>query len=163
MKALLLVDIQEGLTKKKGLLNESLFIDTINFVLYKYRAQGQLLIFIQHNNNQLKNGTSDWKIDSRLNIQENDIVIQKQHGNAFEKTELKAILVNKKAEEILVCGLASHGCVRSTCIGAINEGFRVGLLRKGHTNWSSDAEARITLVEAELEHLGVKLIDKQEL
>jgi nicotinamidase-related amidase len=163
MKALLIVDVQEGLTKKNELFNDSLFIDTVVYAVNKCREKGQLVVFIQHNNEQLLNGTNDWEIDKRITKQEGDVKLQKQLGNAFEETNLRSILVNKGINEIIVCGLVTHGCVKSTCIGGLQEGFKVSILRNGHTNWSSDAEDRITSVEYELAHLGVNMIDKQEL
>jgi nicotinamidase-related amidase len=91
------------------------------------------------------------------------VLLQKQHGNAFEKTNLRSILVNKGISEIIVCGLVTHGCIKSTCIGGLQEGFQVSLLKNGHTNWSNDAATRITSVEAELTQMGIHLIDKQKL
>jgi nicotinamidase-related amidase len=163
MKALLLVDIQKGLTNKKGLYNDLLFFETVNFAVEKYRDFGYSIIFIQHNNKQLINGTTDWEIDSRINKMHTDHVLHKQYGNAFEKTELKLILENKNIQEILVCGLVSHGCVKSTCIGGLSEGFETNILANGHTNWNKDAEIKISSTESELSRLGVKIIDKQEL
>ncbi|GAF99431.1 unnamed protein product, partial [marine sediment metagenome] len=116
MKALLLVDIQEGLTKRKNLYNASCFIETVNYAISRYRKLGNLVIFIQHNNKQLIYGESDWEIDKRIDKRNEDITLQKQHGNAFEKTELKSILENENIKEILVCGLVSHGCIKLTCM-----------------------------------------------
>ena len=105
MRALILIDIQNGLTKKKTLYNESVFFDTINSVIKLYRDSDFKIIFVQHNNNQLKNGTSDWEIDNRIDKQENDCVIQKKHGNAFQNTDLKTTLMN--------LGIKSIYCVAS--------------------------------------------------
>lgn len=162
MKALLVVDIQEGLTKRKDLYNSSCFIETVNYVISRYRELGNIVIFIQHNNKQLINGESDWEINRRIDKRNKDITLQKQHGNAFEKTELKSILKNKNIKEILVCGLVSHGCVKSTCIGGLNQGFITNLLANGHTNWNKDAEIKISSTELELRQLGVKTIDRRE-
>ena len=163
MKALLLVDIQEGLTKRKNLYNASCFIKTVNYAISRYRELGNLVIFIQHNNKQLIFGESNWEIDKRIDKRNEDITLQKQHGNAFEKTELKSILENESIKEILVCGLVSHGCVKSTCMGGLNQGFRTNLLANGHTNWNKDAEIIISSTELELRQLGVKIIDRLEL
>ena len=163
MKALLLIDIQKGLTNRKGLYNDLLFFETVNFAINKYRNFGYNVIFIQHNNKQLINGSIDWEIDNRIDKNHTDLILQKQHGNAFEKTELKFILENKDIKEILVCGLVSHGCVKSTCIGGLNHGFKTNILTNGHTNWNKDAEIKISSTESELNQLGVKIIDKEEL
>lgn len=163
MRALLIIDIQNGLTNRKDLYNKTLFIESVNLAIGKYRILGNIVIFVQHNNKQLLNGTNDWKIDMAIKKTSKDIVLQKQHGNAFVKTELKSILENRQIKEILICGLVTHGCVKSTCIGAVNQGLTTSLLKNGHTNWNKDAELKISLTESELRQLGVKVINRHEL
>ena len=162
MKALLVIDIQKGLTKKK-LYNDSVFIDTVNGAIKKYNDYKYLVVYIQHNSNQLKDGTEDWEIDSRINKDITNNIIQKNHGNSFEKTGLKSILDNSNVKEILVCGLVTHGCVKATCLGGLNEGFKTSLLRNGHTSWSTDAKERVTKTETELKQAGVLILDINEI
>ena len=157
MKALILIDIQNGLTKKKTLYNESIFFDTINSLIKSYRDSDFKIIFVQHNNNQLKNGFSDWEIDNRIDKHENDCVIQKKHGNAFQDTALKEILTDFGISSITVGGLVSYGCVKATCLGGLSEGFEVSLLKNGHTNWNKDAAIKISETENELVNGGVLL------
>lgn len=163
MKAMLIIDIQEGLTNKKGLYKTSLFFETVNSAIKKYREQKQMLIFVHHNNNQLRSGTKEWEIDKRIDKREEDIILQKQHGNAFEKTELKSLLLQKNIKELLVCGMVTHGCIRATCLGGINEGFDTYLLSNGHTSWNKDAELKISLTESDLGKAGVKLLDVKDI
>lgn len=159
MKALILIDIQNGLTKKKILHNERVFLDSVNSAIKAYRDSDFKIIFVQHNNNQLKNGSSDWEIDSRIDKQENDSVIQKKHGNAFQDTDLKATLAGFEINSITVGGLVSHGCVKATCLGGLSEGFEISLLKNGHTNWNKDAETKILETERELIKNGVIIKD----
>ena len=155
MKALILIDIQNGLTKKKILHNETVFLDSVNSAIKAYRDSDFKIIFVQHNNNQLKKGSSAWEIDSRIDKQENDSVIQKKHGNAFQDTDLKTTLADLEINSITVGGLVSHGCVKATCLGGLSEGFEISLLKKGHTNWNKDAETKILETERELIKNGV--------
>jgi GrpB-like predicted nucleotidyltransferase (UPF0157 family)/nicotinamidase-related amidase len=159
MRALILIDIQNGLTKKKILHNENVFLDSVNSAIKAYRDSDFKIIFVQHNNNQLRNGSSDWEIDSRIDKQENDCVIQKKHGNAFQDTDLKATLVDFKINSITVGGLVSHGCVKATCLGGLSEGFEISLLKNGHTNWNKDADTKILETERELIKNGVIIKD----
>ena len=158
MKALILIDIQNGLTKRKSLYNEKLFFDIINSAIKNYRDSDSKIIFVQHNNNQLKSGTFDWEIDNRLDKDENDIVIQKKHGNAFQKTDLKTILLDLAVDAITIGGLVSHGCVKSTCLGGLAEGFKISLLKNGHTNWNKDASTKIIVTEDEMLENGVLIV-----
>lgn len=159
MKTLILIDIQNGLTKAKRLFQEDLFIETINYAIEEYRKSGLKVIFVQHNNNQLQRGTSAWEIDQRVDKRENDLIIQKTHGNAFQDTDLIKVLTEFGTKQITVGGLVSHGCVKATCLGALAEGFETSLLKNGHTNWNKDAKEKIEQTENELQGAGVKIID----
>ncbi|TXT58319.1 MAG: hypothetical protein BAJALOKI3v1_1360001 [Promethearchaeota archaeon] len=155
MKALILIDIQNGLIIKKTLHNERFFFNAINNAIKKYRESNSKVIFVQHNNKQLKYNSFDWEIDERIDKQETDIVVQKKHGNAFQKTDLKQILLENKIKTIMIGGLVSHGCVKATCLGGLSEGFEISLLKNGHTNWNKDAEIKIIETENELINQGV--------
>jgi len=155
MKALILIDIQNGLTKRKDLYNLKIFIDTINYSIRNYRESNSKIIFVQHNNNKLIHGFYDWEVDKRIEKQEQDIVIQKVYGNAFKNTNLKQILLDFKIKSITIGGLVSHGCVKATCLGGLIEGFEISLLKNGHTNWNKDAKNKIEATEKELIGRGV--------
>ena len=134
MKALILIDIQNGLTKKRTLHNEKLFFDTINNAIKNYRESCSKIIFMKNNNKQLKYNSTDWQIDKRIDKQEIDIVVQKNHGNGFLNTDLKQILLDAKIKAITVGGLVSHGCVKASCLGGLSEGFETSVLKNVHTN-----------------------------
>ena len=157
MKALLVIDIQNGLTKKKILQDFSLFIHTINHSINTCRETGDLLVFVQHNNKQLKEFTEEWEIDDRIDKRDSDLTIQKFHGNSFSKTNLETILHKNNINEIIVCGLVSHGCVKATCLGGLKSGFITALLKNGHTSWA--VENKTNLVETELIDKGVKIVE----
>ena len=124
-----------------------------------FRETKDLIVFVQHNNKQLKEFADEWRIDYRIDKQDSDLIIQKFHGNAFLKTNLESILREKNIDEIVVCGLVSHGCVKATCLGGLKLGFKTMLLKNGHTNWDKNAEIRKNLVEAELAEKGIKIIE----
>lgn len=154
MKALVIIDIQNGLTKR-ALFHASSFFTTVAGAINEFRKSNSIIVFVQHNNLQLKNGTLDWEFDPRLEMGKSDIVIQKKHGNAFQETELESLLNHHGIDTVTICGLVSHGCVKATCIGSLEAGFKTGLLKNGHTNWNKDAEWKIAMTEAELIQKGV--------
>lgn len=159
MKALIIIDIQNGLTKSKPLHNEQLFIQTVNESIKSYRDSNYPIVFVQHINKLLQKDTYNWEIDRRIDRQTGDPIIQKKHGNAFQNTRLKTILTELGIKSITLCGLSSHGCVKASCLGAISEGFETILLKHGHSNWNIDAEKRILLTEKELMEKGVEIIE----
>jgi nicotinamidase-related amidase len=157
MKALLVVDIQKGLTKRRGFYNTDLFLSTVNAAIEYYCSKDLPVIYIQHINKMLIANTVDWEIDDRVARCSGGIVLQKRHGNGFKDTELLPILRSKKVNEILVCGLSTQHCVKATCIGGVKIGFSVSILKDGHSNWAKDAENLVTKTENDLSAMGVNI------
>lgn len=163
MKALLVGDIQNGLTKRMNLCNNSVFFDSVNQAIQIFRETDNIIIFIQHNNKQLLYSTNDWEFDSRIEKRNNDIIIQKFHGDAFIKTDLESILYRNEVKEIIVCGLVSHGCVKSTCLGGFKSGLKTNVLAAGHTSLNKDALLKIWNTESDLSKIGIQKVDINEL
>lgn len=164
MRALLIIDIQNGLSQNKTLFNETLFFDTVNGAIRKFREKGDLIIYIQHCSKLLQEGSVEWEIDGRLEKRtEKDLHLLKEHGNAFLDSDLERMLYKRNINQVLICGLVSHGCVKSTCKGALKAEFDTCLLINGHSNWLENAKNLIEATENELKQLNVKLIDLSEL
>lgn len=159
MKALIAIDIQNGLTKSKPLHSEQFFIKTVNKAIKTYRDSNYPIVFVQHINKLLQKDTQNWEIDQRIDRQTGDLIIQKKHGNAFQNTRLKTILTELGIKSITLCGLSSHGCVKASCLGGMSEGFETSILKHGHSNWNKDAGKRILLTEKELLEKGVEIIE----
>ena len=84
-------------------------------------------------------GSDNWLFHPELDITENDIIIQKTHGNAFEGTNLKVELDAKGIRNIVITGLVTNGCVKATCIGGNELGYRVILVEDGHSSYAKGA------------------------
>jgi nicotinamidase-related amidase len=69
--------------------------------------------------------------------------LRKQHGSAFQSTDLASSLNDLKITTVVVCGLTTHGCIKATCIDAHNNGFHVVLASDAHSSFSKDAESLI--------------------
>jgi len=156
--ALLVIDVQRALfTKSTPIYRADELVQTLNSLVNTWKNTGGLVVFIQHSNNKsLVKGTPDWKLHPDLAWDETDIVIHKLHGNAFEKTNLKGLLDSKGITDIVITGLVTHGCVKATCIGGSELGYRVALVTDAHSNYSKDA-ARI--IEEWNQKLGDKYAD----
>ena len=161
MKALIIIDVQNGLMEK-NLFNKDEFIQTINKAISKASKENNPILFIQHNSKTLENGKHDWQLFPQLTRPKNEIIIQKKHGDAFKDTGLKQILEKKNIKEIIICGLVSHGCVLYTCKTAKEYGFTVKLLKNGHTNWLKNAEEKILEVNKKLESIGIEMVESTD-
>jgi len=157
MEALIIIDVQNGLMNK-DLFKKEEFLQNINKAIIGNKKKNNLIIFIQHNSKSLIKGSYDWEIYSGLNINKNDIIIQKKHGSAFNKTNLKKILIENNIKNIIICGLVSNGCVYFSYKDGIENGFNVKIIKNGHTNWLKDAGDKINDINKKLEDMGIILL-----
>lgn len=135
--ALLVIDVQNGLfSKPTPIYQGAELLDKINALSYQFRLHGSPVFFIQHSNQKmLVRDSENWQFHPRLEVGEDDPVIHKTHGNAFEETGLKGELDARGIKNVVVTGLVTNGCVRATSIGAHDLGYRVVLVEDGHSTY----------------------------
>jgi nicotinamidase-related amidase len=139
--ALLVIDVQIGLfSKATPIYKAEELLGNINTLSKQFSQSGNPVFFIQHSNqNLLLKGSENWQHHPGLNIKQRDIFIHKTHGNAFEGTTLKHELDSRSIECLLVTGFVTNGCVKATCIGARDLGYRVVLVEDGHSTYVKGA------------------------
>ena len=162
--ALLVVDVQRALfSRSTPIYKAGELIQHPNALIASWRSSEGLIIFIQHSNKKmlLKN-TEGWRFHPDLKVNDSDIVVHKLQGNAFEGTNLKEILDSRGIENIVVTGLVTQQCVRATSIGGHELGYRVILVKDGHSNYSKDAMNVVEKWNNELskEHVELRLTDE---
>jgi nicotinamidase-related amidase len=137
MKALLIIDMQKvSFTSKTPRFNSDDVIKRINILSDKFRKNGDIVIFIQHNGS--KEGfcipnTEEWEILSSLEIGKNDIFISKTANDSFYQTTLKSDLIQLGIEEVIITGCATDFCVDSTVKSALTNDFNITVISDGHT------------------------------
>lgn len=60
-------------------------------------------------------------------------MIEKFYGDAFEDTDLEAVLAKLGVGRLVVTGAQSDACIRSTIHGAFTRGYDVTLVSDAHT------------------------------
>jgi nicotinamidase-related amidase len=73
----------------------------------------------------LREGSELVEIDPRLQRRREDLLLTKKGASAFFGTALASALVALGADSVVVCGATTSGCVRATCVDAIQYGFPV--------------------------------------
>ena len=139
--ALLVIDVQKGLfSRPTPVYHEQQLLDNINSLSDQFLKKGGAVFFIQHSNQKQRvKGTENWQFHPRLQVSENDSVVHKTHGNAFQDTGLKDELDARGIKNIVVTGLVTNGCVKATSIGGHNLGYRVVLVEDGHSTYIKTA------------------------
>ena len=161
--ALLVIDVQRGLFRKSLYKAEEL-LRNINTLIDRARSSGGPVFFIQHSGDKiLVKGSPDWQLHPELHRLDTDPVVHKQHGNAFEDTALDAALRSGNVTNVIVAGLVTHGCVKATCIGALELGYRVTLVKDGHSSFSKQAAKLIDQWNQKLNAMGAELRSASEI
>jgi nicotinamidase-related amidase len=129
--ALLVVDVQVGVVT--GAPMRDSVVGNINSLVDKARSQGAPVIWVQHENEQLVAGGDRWKLVPELKPAADEPLIAKRYGDAFEDTNLEAVLAERHVGRLIVTGAESDACVRSTIHGALTRGYDTLLVADAHT------------------------------
>src|ERR1700712_1536571 len=90
--ALLVIDVQNGVVT--GAHQRDAVVANINTLLDKARASGAPVVWVQHNDDEMKQGTDDWEYVAELTRHEPEALIHKRFGDSFEDTELEDVLAS---------------------------------------------------------------------
>jgi nicotinamidase-related amidase len=72
---------------------------------------------------ELRMGGRWVEIDSRLEPRPEETTLVKKAASAFFGTNLAAVLVNQKADSVVMCGATTSGCIRATAIDLMQHGY----------------------------------------
>lgn len=137
MKALLVIDMQQGSFREDTpRYATSEVVENINKLSELFRNQDYPVLFIQHDGSAEGNflpGTEEWKLLPELIQQEGDLYISKEANDAFYGSDLKDRLEMANVEELFITGCATDFCVDSTLKSALIRGYKIHLIRDGHT------------------------------
>ena len=156
---LLLIDMQNGMfTWKQPVYRpEKLMANLTSAVLWA-RGKGIPVIYMQHDDDAMMPlGSEKWEFVDAISPQAGDTVIPKRHPNAFEETELHGMLQKAGITQLIVGGVNSSYCVQASCEGAVSLGYRVILLKDGHSTVLENPERVIADVHKALGEKGVKI------
>ncbi len=136
-KALLIIDMQKGsFTPATPRYDTKGVVKRINLLSQHFRKSGNKVIVIQHDgtsNNEFIPGTEQWKVLDELNLQPNDIYINKYINDSFYKSELGQTLESLNINELYITGCATDFCVESTLQSAIQKDYKVAVVSDAHT------------------------------
>ena len=108
-------------------------VTNISGLVERARSQGVAVVWVQHSDEGLARGSEAWKLVSELERDDDEPLIEKSYGDAFEDTELEALLGNLAVGRLIVSGAQTDACIRSTLHGALARGYDVLLVSDAHT------------------------------
>ncbi|WP_244333344.1 cysteine hydrolase family protein [Streptomyces seoulensis] len=129
--ALLVIDVQNGVMA--GAHNRDQVIANIASLLDKARTAAVPVIWIQHSDEGLPQGSAQWEYVPELKRQDDEPLVPKNYPDSFEATDLESVLGDRKVGRIVVAGAQTDICIRSTLHGAITRGYDATLVTDAHT------------------------------
>jgi nicotinamidase-related amidase len=130
-KALLVVDVQNGVVAdahERG----KVVANIVSLVGRARRAQTPV-VWVQHNSDDLIRNSERWQIVPELVPADEEPVVEKVYGDAFEQTSLEVLLADLGVGSLIVAGAQTDACIRSTLHGALVRGYDVTLVSDAHT------------------------------
>ncbi|KRL67089.1 cysteine hydrolase family protein [Companilactobacillus versmoldensis] len=128
-QVLVVMDMQKGFSDAYQFDD---LIERINQRITEYKEAGLPVIFIQHNEKGMLQGSKEWQFADDLAVKDDDLVVQKTHLNAFYKTELNDLLTENDLDQIEICGLQTEYCCNATITMAHGLGYQI-LMQSGMT------------------------------
>ncbi len=137
MKALLIIDMQEGLfTSETPRFDAEGVIQRINTLSAYFRNRGDKVIFIRHDGTKEKylfKGTPDWNILAAISRGEDEICIDKTVNDSFYGSDLESTLNSYGVKDLYIAGCATDFCVNATVHSALVKDFNIIVAKDCHT------------------------------
>jgi nicotinamidase-related amidase len=129
--ALLVIDVQNGVVA--GTPRRDDVIANIDTLVGKARAADVPVIWVQHSDGNLEQGSPEWDYVPELSRRETEPLVHKNYGDSFEATDLEEVLAVRGVGRLVVTGAQTDACIRSTLHGAFTRGYDVILVGDAHT------------------------------
>lgn len=129
--ALLVVDVQNGVVA--GAHERDAVVANIGSLVEKARREQVPVVWVQHSDQQLPQGSQEWRIVPELTPDHAEPVVAKSYGDSFEDTTLEHVLSGLGVGRLVVVGAQTDACIRSTLHGAFVRGYDATLVGDAHT------------------------------
>ena len=129
--ALLVIDVQNGVVESA--VNRDGVIANIATLVGKARAEDVSVIWVQHSDEDLPQGSAEWQYVPELPRLDAEPLVRKNYGDSFEATDLEDVLAERGVGRLIVTGAQTDACIRSTLHGAFTRGYDVTLVGDAHT------------------------------
>jgi nicotinamidase-related amidase len=129
--ALLVIDAQHAALERAHERDE--VVAAVGGLVQRARQEGVPVVWVQHSDEHLTRGSDGWQIVSELSPRDDEPLVEKHHGDAFEDTTLETVLCSLGVGRIVVVGAQTDWCVRSTLHGGFARGYDATLVSDAHT------------------------------
>jgi nicotinamidase-related amidase len=135
--ALLVVDVQNGVVAEAH--HRDAVVANIDSIVGKARQEAVPVVWVQHHDEELVNGSDAWQIVPELSPAAGEVIVEKSYGDSFEDTLLEEVLSGLGVGRLVVVGAQTDACIRSTLHGALVRGYDATLVSDAHTTEDQSA------------------------
>lgn len=135
--ALLVVDVQVGAVEEAYDRDE--VVGVVAGLVETARDRGVPVVWVRHQDEEMTEGSDLWQIVPELAPAEDEPIVEKAYGDAFEDTTLERELEALAVGRLVVAGAETDACIRSTLHGAITRGYDALLVSDAHTTGDRSA------------------------
>jgi nicotinamidase-related amidase len=128
---LLVVDVQNDVVANAYQRDQ--VIANIRDLIGKARASQVPVVWVQHSDDDLIDGSDGWQYVPELQRAESEPLVHKNYGDAFEDTGLESELTLRTVGRLVVTGAQTDACIRATLHGAFTRGYDTILVADAHT------------------------------
>jgi nicotinamidase-related amidase len=129
--ALLVIDVQNDVVGDAH--ERDSVVANIGSLVDRARMERVPVVWVQHSDEGLVEGSEGWRIVSALQPAEDEPLVHKSHGDSFEDTTLEGVLSDLRVGRLVVVGAETDACIRSTIHGGFVRGYDVTLVGDAHT------------------------------
>lgn len=144
-KALLVIDVQKEVVANA--LKTPEVVANINSLVFSARQSNVPVIWVQHSDDYLIKGSTDWEIVDELNPLPNEAKIYKTHSSSFVETDLQARLESLGTKALIITGAQTNYCVNATSNAGVKLGYEVTLVSDAHTTEDTDTKKATDIIE----------------
>lgn len=129
--ALLVIDVQNGVVGHAHQRDE--VVANVARTIGLARDAAAEVVWVQHHDEELSRDSEAWQLVPGLERRASEPLVHKQYGDAFEATDLEAVLAERGVGRLVVVGAQTDQCIRSTLHGALTRGYDATLVSDAHT------------------------------
>ncbi|HVY98304.1 MAG TPA: isochorismatase family protein [Dongiaceae bacterium] len=135
--ALLVIDMQVAVVAKAHARDA--VVGNIAALVERARRALVPVIWVQDLGVDQGKGSAGWRLVPELVPGAGEPLVEKAYGDAFEATDLEAVLATRGVGRLVVVGAQTDQCIRCTLHGACTRGYDVILVRDAHTTEDQSA------------------------
>lgn len=132
--ALVVVDTQVGVVAEAH--DRDAIVGRIADLVARARAGGVPVVWVQHHDEELVEGSASWQLAPELTPLVNEARVGKSFNSSFQQTTLEDTLARAEVSQVVLCGAATNWCIRATAYSALERGYDLTLAGDAHTTSS---------------------------